>query len=154
VDKSNFLAVYAEAHKKTLTPKNICSALWVTGVIPFNPNVITAEAMAPSLMMSTRDTVPMQQSSPIRLMSEMIVDYMDYQVMSAKTDQNDGGNIPEPSTTPLFAHSPVDGLSLTSTAFLTSASLIITTCIQNIHNLTLLAVSVHRFACETHRHSP
>ena len=67
VDKTNFLALYAKAHTKTLTPKNIKSAFHATGVIPFNPNVITWQMMAPSLTMTTSVicTIPVQQSSPI-----------------------------------------------------------------------------------------
>jgi hypothetical protein len=36
IDKSNFLAVYAEAHLKTLTPENIRMAFKKKGVIPLN----------------------------------------------------------------------------------------------------------------------
>ena len=65
VNKTNFLAVYAEAHTKTLTLENIKAAFCKTGVIPFNPDVVTKEMMALSLVTSTRNIVPVQQSSPI-----------------------------------------------------------------------------------------
>jgi hypothetical protein len=53
VDKINVLEVYAEAHSKTLTPVNIKAAFCKTGVIPFNPDIVTKEMMAPSLVTST-----------------------------------------------------------------------------------------------------
>jgi hypothetical protein len=49
VSKSNFLAIYAEAHTKTLTESNIKAAFCKTGVIPLNHDVVTADMMAPSL---------------------------------------------------------------------------------------------------------
>ena len=60
VDKMNFLAIYIEAHNKTLTPENIKAAFHKTGVIPFDPDIVTAEMMAPSLAMLMRGTVPVQ----------------------------------------------------------------------------------------------
>jgi hypothetical protein len=61
VDKTNFLAVYAQAHSKALTPENIKAAFRKTGVIPLNPDVVMEETMAPSLATSTRATVPIPQ---------------------------------------------------------------------------------------------
>jgi hypothetical protein len=103
VDKTNFLAVYAEAHVKTLTPENIKAAFRKTGVIPFNPDVVTPDMMAPSQGTSTHATVPIQQSSPIKMMSEMVIDYMDYQRMATSSNNSmDAKNLPGPSSTPFF----------------------------------------------------
>jgi hypothetical protein len=79
VDKTNFLAIYAEAHLKTLISENIRSAFRKTGVIPLNPNVITEAMMAPSLETSIRGTLPIELPSPIKTMAGMIRDYLDYQ---------------------------------------------------------------------------
>jgi hypothetical protein len=136
VDKTNFLSVYAEAHSKTLTPSNIKAAFRATGVIPFNPDVVTEEKMAPSLETSIQATVPIRQSSPIEKMSEMVLDYMDYRrimalSMNTALSTDDTGALPGPSTpltdpsstpTPLFVHSAVDALASTSAAFLASPS--------------------------------
>src|SRR5580704_13506659 len=54
VNKSNFIGVFAKAHAHAFTPKNIKSAFAKTGIIPYNPNVITAEMMAPSLETSQK----------------------------------------------------------------------------------------------------
>jgi hypothetical protein len=123
VDKTNFLAVYAEVHAKTLTPENIKAAFRKTGVIPLNPNVVTTDMMAPSEATSIHATVPIQQSSAIKTMSEMVVDYMDYQRTATSSNAlMDAENLPEPSSTPFFMRSAVDGLSSTSAAFLMSSS--------------------------------
>jgi hypothetical protein len=124
VDKTNFLAVYAEAHMKTLTESNIKSAFRATGVIPLNPDIVTTEMMAPSLSTSTRTTVPVQQSSPIRVMSEMVLDYIDSQTIQASANSTENiENVLGPSTsTPFVVRSAVDGLASTSAAFLTSTS--------------------------------
>jgi hypothetical protein len=123
VDKTNFLAIYAEAHAKTLTPENIKAAFRKTGVIPFNPDVVTTDMMAPSQETSTRAAVPIQQSGPIKMMSEMIVDYLDHQrITTSDNNSMDAEDLPELSPTPLFMRSAIDELSSTSAAFLVSPS--------------------------------
>lgn len=120
VDKTNFLEVYAEAHVKTLTPENIKAAFRKTGVIPFNPDVVTTDMMAPSQATSTHATVPIQQAGPIKTMSEMVINYMDYQRMA--TSSMDAEDLPGPLSTPFFVRSAVDELSSTSAAFIVSTS--------------------------------
>jgi hypothetical protein len=128
VDKTTFLQIYAEAHFKTLSPENIKAAFKKTGVIPLNRDVITEEMMAPSVESSSRGVLPVEQSSPVKVMSNMIVDYLDYQ----KLHTGDGSD-PDPATafvpatplplaTPFFARSAVDSLSGTSASFLMSTS--------------------------------
>jgi hypothetical protein len=95
VSKSNFLAVYTEVHQKTLTEANIKAAFRKMGVIPLNHDVIMEAMMAPSLESSSRSMLPIQQSSPIRLMAGMITDYMDFQQLSA---------MPTDEDLPLFDH--------------------------------------------------
>ncbi|KAE9386129.1 hypothetical protein BT96DRAFT_960643 [Gymnopus androsaceus JB14] len=58
VDKTNFMAIYARAH----------AAFAKTGIIPFNPNVISKQAMAPSLETSTSSThlMPLGVASPVQ----------------------------------------------------------------------------------------
>jgi hypothetical protein len=133
VDITNFLAVYAEVHVKTLTPENIKATFHKTGIIPFNPNVVTTDMMAPSQATSTHATVPIQQSSPIKMMSEMVIDYMDYQRMATLSNNSmDAENLPGPSSTPFFMQSAVDGLFSTSAAFLVSSSPIQSTSVPPI----------------------
>ncbi|KAJ7728732.1 hypothetical protein B0H16DRAFT_239608 [Mycena metata] len=80
--------------------------------------------MAPSLESSTRGTLPIQQSSPVRLMTGMISDYMDYQQLQMRPmDEDLPLATPSPSTpAPFFVRSAVDGLSSTSASFLLTSS--------------------------------
>jgi hypothetical protein len=132
VDKTNFLSVYAEAHTKTLTAENVKSAFRATGVIPFNPDIVTVERMAPSLTTSRRTTVPIRQSSPVETISDMILDYADYRQTTSLLAQSDADTnvgspdrLPVPSTSstiPFFVRTGTNSLSSTSASFLTSAS--------------------------------
>ena len=72
IDKTNFLAIYAEAHIKTLMKENILAAFRKTGVVPFNPNVITDEMMAPSLTSSIQATLPLPLEGPTLIITDMI----------------------------------------------------------------------------------
>ena len=49
IDKGNFLQVIPKAYMTTLTPELIKTAFCKTGISSFNPNVITADMLAPSL---------------------------------------------------------------------------------------------------------
>ncbi|KAF9224585.1 DDE-domain-containing protein [Gyrodon lividus] len=53
--KVNFISIYGCAHHAILIPENIFSAFKATGVWPFNPKVVTAEMMAPSLETSSQN---------------------------------------------------------------------------------------------------
>ncbi|KIL70546.1 hypothetical protein M378DRAFT_49547, partial [Amanita muscaria Koide BX008] len=66
VNKTNFLKIYAEAHVKTLTPENIHAAFQKTGIVPFNPAVITEEMMAPSLTWSIEEPLPFPMEEPTK----------------------------------------------------------------------------------------
>lgn len=121
--------MYAEAQAKTLTPENIKAAFRKTGVIPFNPDVVTEEMMAPSLATSTRSMVPVQQSSAIKVMSEMVINYMDYQTIQSSAGESSTGPSATPgaSLAPIFMRSAMNDLTTTSAAFLMSPSDIIST---------------------------
>ncbi len=75
VTKSNFLALYAQAHMKVLTKENIISAFKKTGVVPYNPDIVMVETMAPSLATSMHNSLPVDLSSPVRAVSTMVMDY-------------------------------------------------------------------------------
>ena len=72
VDKSNFLSVYATAREEAFTSGNIIAAFRKTGVVPFNPDMITEDMMAPSRTSSSQSILPLTQQSPIRVMVDMI----------------------------------------------------------------------------------
>ncbi|KAJ7735176.1 hypothetical protein B0H16DRAFT_1731440 [Mycena metata] len=78
-----------------------------------------------------RATLPIPQSSPIKAMSSMIVDYLDYQkIQTAPRDEDNDTSTQVPSSptprtsapAPLFARAAVDSLSRTSGSFLTTSS--------------------------------
>ncbi|KAJ3977058.1 hypothetical protein EV361DRAFT_958213 [Lentinula raphanica] len=128
VDKTNFLSVYAEAHTETLTEANIKAAFRKTGVIPFDPSVVTAEMMAPSQTTSVQAVAPIRQITPVRIMTDMVQDYIDYvavmeeaerdQDETISDDDTDVDNEPVPSSTPLFVRHSLDNLRSTSAGFL------------------------------------
>ena len=60
------MKIYGEAHIKTLTPELIRKAFEKTGVIPFNPDVISPEMMAPSRETSLEAPLPLAPPSPVR----------------------------------------------------------------------------------------
>lgn len=65
VTKLNFMAVYAKAHIRTFTKSNIRAAFAKTGIVPYNPDVVTTEMMAPSLETSTTSMLPLGLPSPV-----------------------------------------------------------------------------------------
>lgn len=64
VTKSNFLEVIAPVFERTFTSELNKRAWRVTGLIPFNPAIITPDWMAPSLETSTHLEAPAQLESP------------------------------------------------------------------------------------------
>lgn len=64
MDKNNFLTVYSRAHVRALTPANIKAAFKKTGIWPFNPNVVTADMLAPSKAMSCEAHLPSPPDDP------------------------------------------------------------------------------------------
>lgn len=139
VDKTNFLRVYAEAHKQTLTEANIKAAFRKTGVIPFNPDVVTADMMAPSETTSISALASIRQTTPVRFITDMVRDYIDHQAileekeredMDVDSDSNTSDddmnntnkdNEPSPSI-PLFMRRSIDSLHSTPARFLVSRS--------------------------------
>jgi hypothetical protein len=73
VDKSNFLEVYTKAHTLALTPENIKAVFCKTGVVLFNPSIITSDMMAPSLESSSKGSLPIPMSSPVHAVSDLIM---------------------------------------------------------------------------------
>lgn len=74
VTKSNFLVVYGAAHIRALMEVNILSAFHKTGVIPLNRDVISADAMAPSLETTTQITaLPFVLSPSVQAITERLM---------------------------------------------------------------------------------
>jgi hypothetical protein len=72
VTKLNFMAVYTKAHTCTFTESNIQAAFAKTGVVPYNPDVVTTQMMAPSLMTLTTSLLPLGLASPVHEVVDLI----------------------------------------------------------------------------------
>jgi hypothetical protein len=72
VSKLNFLSVYGRAHVRAFTKANILAAFSKTGIVPFNPNVVTTEMMAPSLETSISSLLPLVLTSPVQEVIDLI----------------------------------------------------------------------------------
>jgi hypothetical protein len=71
VSKTNFLKIYAPAHIRAFTDSNIRAAFRKTGLVPFDPTVITTEMMAPSIETSCEGSLPLVPSTPIRYINNV-----------------------------------------------------------------------------------
>jgi hypothetical protein len=57
--KANFLENYGDVRLQAITHDNAIASFRATGIWPFNPEVITADQLAPSLATSTETTAPL-----------------------------------------------------------------------------------------------
>ena len=64
VKKEDFLRVFGKAFIQSFTRETNKKVFEATGIVPFNPNVVTADDMAPSKATSTRGTFPQALNSP------------------------------------------------------------------------------------------
>lgn len=88
VSKQNFLAIYGRAHIRALTADTIRAAFRATGVWPFNPEVISAELMAPSKETSCEAHLPVIPPTPVRTVSKLL-----RAVISSRTETNVGSAV-------------------------------------------------------------
>ncbi|KAF9506796.1 hypothetical protein BS47DRAFT_1374035 [Hydnum rufescens UP504] len=65
VNKDSFLLIFGRAYQHAFTKSTILSAFRKTGVIPFDPSVITESALAPSATTSLAGELPFTQPSPV-----------------------------------------------------------------------------------------
>ncbi|KAJ2929523.1 hypothetical protein H1R20_g7583, partial [Candolleomyces eurysporus] len=72
VNKGCFLEVYGCAHQEALSSHNIITAFQKTGVVPFNPDIITEDLLAPSRETSTSMGLPVPPDSPVRIVSDLL----------------------------------------------------------------------------------
>ena len=74
ITKENFLKVYGQAHLNMLTPELIKTGFRKVGIIPFDRNVVTPEMMAPSKDTSYKVISPVLPSTPVRIVSDLLMD--------------------------------------------------------------------------------
>ena len=83
IDETNFLEIYGAAHMKAPTPKTIRMMFEKTGVVPFNPSIVTAEMMALSLESSYRSHLPLAPSSPMKIIMDLMHDMLECRCLEA-----------------------------------------------------------------------
>ncbi len=124
VSKMNFLAVYSRAHVRAFTHANILAAFAKTGIVPFDPGVVTEAMMAPSLETSTSSLLLLPLASPVQELVDLI---SQHQARKRKLEDEDGS-----PRTPLALRRPdapytpvrraVNALASTSASFVVSQS--------------------------------
>jgi len=75
INKNNFLQILSEAYVFALTPENVKTVFRKTGIVPFNPSVITADMLATSKETSTEAHLPVTKktaSEPIQIIADML----------------------------------------------------------------------------------
>jgi len=73
IDKGNFLQIISKAYITALTPELVKTAFQKTGIWPFNPNVTTADMLAPSKETSIQSHLPVPTSSqPVQILATML----------------------------------------------------------------------------------
>jgi hypothetical protein len=72
VAKENFLALLGQAWITVMSPELIKTAFRKTGVVPFNPDAIKPEVLAPSLAWTTAAAMPFEQPTPVRVMAKAL----------------------------------------------------------------------------------
>ena len=129
MDKNSFLTIYGRAHVRALTPSNIKAAFKKTGVWPFNPNVVTADMLAPSKATSCEAHLPSPPNDPaINILATMFQKFArvnDDSQLDSEAEVISEGPIAGPSNPTKFdvINDAVKGLSKTDFTHLLSPTL-------------------------------
>jgi hypothetical protein len=143
VSKLNFMSVYAWAHIRTFTKENILATFKKTGVVPFNPSVVTKAMMAPSIETLTSSILPLGFASPVQRMVDLI---SHHQAQKRKYEEDDTHKVQDQTCPHTPSHAPtsspdtpmeslpytpvcqgLNALASTSASFLVSDSPIVST---------------------------
>src|ERR1700761_474185 len=120
------MAIYAKTHTRTFTESNIQAAFAKTGVVPYNPDVVTMQMMAPSLSTSTTSLLPLGLASPLREVVDLISHHNARKRKCQETSDMAAQQSPEPAETLGSPYTPVKhglaSLATTSASFLVSDS--------------------------------
>lgn len=92
MSKENFLIVYGRAHLRALTPDLIRTAFRKTGIIPFNRNVISKEAVAPAKETSAEGYLPVVMDPEIQKLADALQRCTLHDASASDSgEQTDGG---------------------------------------------------------------
>jgi hypothetical protein len=129
VTKQNFMAIYAKAHVRAFTESNIRAAFAKTGIVPYNPDVVTEKMMAPSLETSRTSLLPLGLASPVREVVDLISHHNARKRKWQEMEMDDFDSaeaLATPTISPSPPYTPVRrglaSLATTSAAFLVSSS--------------------------------
>lgn len=112
------MKVYAEAHLKALTKENILAAFRKTGIVPFNPDVITDEMLAPSQTSSTEGPLPLPAEEPTTILTDMIHRIVARQAITSAGDNTTAAGAITRTTTTTPIQFATNALKTTSASFL------------------------------------
>ena len=70
--KKNFLKIFGGAVVHALTKENIKKAMAQAGTWPIDDSIVTARVLAPSLETSWRAAMPLQQPTPVRIVTRLL----------------------------------------------------------------------------------
>ena len=86
--KLNFVAVYAKVHVCMFMESNIQAAFTKTGIVPYNPNVVMVEMMAPSLETSTTSLLLLGLASPVQEVVNLISHHNTWKQKRQETEES------------------------------------------------------------------
>ncbi|KIJ23158.1 hypothetical protein M422DRAFT_276329 [Sphaerobolus stellatus SS14] len=75
VGKADFVFVFGSAFLKAAQVDLVKAAFSTTGIVPFNPNIISAEKMKPSKPTSVKGSFPLVQPSPVRAVVDHLTSF-------------------------------------------------------------------------------
>ncbi|KAJ3526256.1 hypothetical protein NMY22_g10234 [Coprinellus aureogranulatus] len=98
ITKENFLTIYGQTHLHVLTPSLIKTAFRKTGIVPVDRTVITPDKLAPSKESSHEVITPVVPPTPVRIMTDYILDALPLASLPEESDT------PPDSPTPSHAN--------------------------------------------------
>lgn len=104
ISKENFLAVYGESHLHVLTPSLIKEAFRKTGIVPVDRTVFDPALLAPSKESSHQVATPVIPPTPVRLVSELLLDLAPLNTIDEDTTPPDSPTPARPKPLPVFAN--------------------------------------------------
>lgn len=123
VTKENFLAVYGAAHLEVLQPELIKEAFRKTGIYPFCRDLVTPDMMAPSRETSYKTFLPIIPSTPVRIMTDLLLDTIQPEFKSVdQSPSKDSRLLPISPSRP--ARVAVSELAATDVGYLASHSVV------------------------------
>ncbi|KAF8976513.1 hypothetical protein BDQ17DRAFT_1267255, partial [Cyathus striatus] len=94
IKKENFLEIYGRAHITTLSADNVKAAFQKTGVLPFNPSIVTSVMLAPSKPKSMQSNLLAEPPTPLRTIVKMFQNLSIEDDVAALASMNENDECP------------------------------------------------------------